>query len=195
MTAKREQILRNKRCLLAPLALLALFPWLHNFSYAEREIPTIPPGREFKWDIGPKDSRIEVEFMVTEYRVYEFHIGFGNKDDPAAKDQSWRDDDNNWAFINGGRNMLDNGIVVPVYIKVERLDAPPTTAPITEQIIDTYKLRAGGRLVLRTITYQELRPGKYRVTTMTTRESPLPGTLGSYLHIGFYPKAAVLNDN
>lgn len=184
--------MRSKRSL---LALLTLLPWLSRFAYAEKRVPTIPPGRAFKWDIGPKDSRIEVDFIVTEYRVYEFHIGFGNKNDPDSKDQSWRDDDRNWEFINGGRNTLDNGVVVPVCIKVEQLDASARHALVTEQAIDTYKLRAGGRLVLRTIIYQKLRPGKYRVTAMTTRETALPETLGSYLHIGFYAKAAVLNDN
>ncbi|RLJ68367.1 DUF5625 family protein [Sulfurisoma sediminicola] len=199
MNNKKEHVIRSKRSL---LALLALFPLLSTWAYAEIGIPTIPPGRFFKWDIAPKGSRIEVDFIVTEYRVYEFDIGFGNKNDPDAKDQSWRDDDKNWQFISGGRDKLNNGmyphpsVVVPVHIKVEKLlNVSAAPALVTEQTIDTESRYAGGNLVMRRIIHQKLRPGKYRVTAITTRESSLPDSLGTYLRIGFYAKASILNDD
>lgn len=191
MSHNHKPIVRSKRLL---LTLFALLPWLSGFAHAEKGVPTIPPGRTFKWDIAPKDSRIEVDFIVTEYRVYEFDIGFGNKNDPDAKDQSWRDDDRNWGFIWGGRDAHGDGTVVQVYIKVEKLDASATPNLITEQTIDTASFYAGGYVVKRKIIRQKLRPGKYRVTAITTRESPLPETLGTYLRIGFYAKAAILKD-
>lgn len=198
MTNDKEPIMRTKRGL---LALLALFSCLPRFARADGEVPTIPPGRAFKWDIGPKDSRIEVDFIVTEYRVYEFDIGFGDKNDPEAKVQPWRDDERNWIFIKGGRNKLNDGtypypsVVVPVHIKVEKIDASATPVLVTEQTVDTDKFHAGGYLVKREIIRQKLRPGKYRVTAITTQDSPLPEILGTYLRIGFYAKAAILKDN
>lgn len=111
MTLEKEPVMQRKRGL---LALLALFPWFSKLAYADRGVPTIPPGRFFKWDIGPKDSRIEVDFIVTEYRVCRFDIGFGNKNDPDAKDQSWRDDDRNWLFISGGE--LDSTTAYPYQV-------------------------------------------------------------------------------
>jgi hypothetical protein len=55
-----------------------VFEWSRFPSTVPARIPTVPPSRSFRWDISKKDSLIELDFVVTEHRLYEFDIDFNN---------------------------------------------------------------------------------------------------------------------
>ncbi|MHA6832652.1 DUF5625 family protein [Ralstonia pseudosolanacearum] len=144
-----------------------------------------------------KGSRIEQAFKIDEYRGYDFDIGFGSKNYPKdAKDQEWRRDRRVWDFIgDGGTSPANNkGVIVPVHIQVERIGDEGGRALITDQIVNTQSMVAGGNVITRLIINIKLKPGKYRVVATTLQESELPESIGTYLHIGFYPKATVIKD-
>lgn len=61
--------------------------------------------------------------------------------------------------------------------------------------VDTQSLTQGGRVISRKIISVKLKPGMYEVTVATLRETKLPEGIGTYLHIGFYPKASVIKNN
>lgn len=178
---------------------LSFFPKLAQagwFSNKNTDIPTVPPGK-FKWDIGPKDSRIEQEFMVEEYRPYYFEIGFGS---PIAwndkEHQEWRKDKRVWDFIgDGGTGYANNkGVVIPIHIIIEQITDGKYVF-ITDQFVSTESMTHGGELIGRKIITQKLKPGRYRVIAKTLQETILPSGIGTYLCIGSHPKTNALKDN
>lgn len=186
-----SSIVKTKRML---VAFLGLLPWLPKSARADSLAPTVPPSRNFGWDVSRKDSLIEKEFLVKEYRGYDFAIGFGSKISPNDPDQSWREDERNWEFIKGGRLRQEDGTSIPVLIRIDRLDIPDAPVRIVEQQVDTKSIYSGGRLVVRLIVKVPLRPGLYRVSAKVLRDVALPEGLGTYLHIGFHPKATVIKE-
>lgn len=200
MNIRKEPIVETKRIL---MACLALFPWLPSCKPPDDPTaPTIPPWRSFRWDISKKDSLIEQEFVVTEYRSYSFDIEFHHNGLPESwiqfigtgGDSFFTKDPNHPTHVGvddaGGVDRLyelyrkgelilkhvDPGVVVPVHIRVEKID--PGTGNRTlmaDETINTEALYKGGNgEVSRIITAVALRPGRYKVTAVTLRDVPLP---------------------
>ena len=68
-----EIFLKSRRIL---AGLLTVLPWMTNTACATSSDVKMPPGFTIKWSIEPKDSVIEQDFVVTEYRTYRFEIVF-----------------------------------------------------------------------------------------------------------------------
>lgn len=169
---------------------LCLPRWARSswFSRSDSDIPTIPPGRNFKWDVGRQSSRIEQAFIIEEYRIYNFDVGFGS---PVAWDdkahQEWRKD----------RRAVDliDAIDIPIHIQVQKINEAGDVSVLIDQDARTEPKFTGGDVLTRHIATVKLRPGKYKVIASTLQETVLPEGVGTYLHIGFYPKSTTFNDN
>jgi hypothetical protein len=68
-------------CRLIIVCLLVLLPWSPGIACATSSDVTLPPGFTIKWNIEPRDSVVEQDFVVTEYRYYRFEIKFSSTRD------------------------------------------------------------------------------------------------------------------
>jgi hypothetical protein len=222
MFGKRCPIRRKgvMTCLLSPLF------WANGCTsiWAPRvDVIKVPPGRYFKWDVGPKDSHIEQEFIVKEYRSYHFNIGFGS---PVAWDdrtnQDWRNDGRIFDFIgwggvigylngDGARVKLmdhtgimipvynpknDLGVAIPIHIQVQKLSkSDSVVGTMVDARVDTRSSFASGSLVQRQIVVVKLQEGKYRVIATALQQTIVPSGVGTYLNIGFDPKSTPIKSN
>jgi hypothetical protein len=84
----------------------------------------LPPGFTINWNIGPKDSVVEQDFVVTEYRVYRFEIKFSSTRESANPLEETK---RMFKFAGDGRHHrvnkesadTDQPIVVPEYTQEE----------------------------------------------------------------------------
>lgn len=199
MNDRNESIVRTKRTLMIGLT---LFPWLARHAYADSQVPTVPPGRSFRWDISRKGSRIEQEFIVTEYRSYHFEIEFHHNGLPSdwerfigrGGDIFFTKDAVNPRRVNpwevGGISRLyelyrqgeliikyaDPGVIVPVLLRVEKIDeVTGNRILLLEKTFNTEAMSSGGNGVIsRNISGVALKAGRYKVTATTQIDVPLP---------------------
>lgn len=160
------------------------------FSKSDPDAPKVPVV--FKWDIAPKDSRLERKFTIPEDGGWNFDLGFGspgewNDEDP----QEWRKDKRIvYEFVgSGGRNMytgklVEPGVTIPVHLRVERLDDPSGKIVVMADRVEYTQGRDyGGKLLGREIAALQLPAGKYRVIATTLRATAVPKGMGTYLAI------------
>jgi len=83
--------------------------------------------------------------------------------------------------------LTNPGVIVPIHVRLEKLDTPDTTpVQIFDRVVETAGLEGGGYLLTRKITKGvglPLKPGKYRISATTLRDSPVPTGIGTYLLI------------
>jgi len=75
-----EIILKSRRIL---AGLVALFPWMTTTACATSSDVKLPPGFTIKWNIAPKDSLVEQEFVVTKDCWVRFDIKFSSTRPPG----------------------------------------------------------------------------------------------------------------
>lgn len=167
------------------------------FSKSDPDAPKVPVV--FKWDIAPKDSRLERKFTIPEDGGWNFDLGFGspgewNDEDP----QEWRKDKRIvYEFVGQWprSSLIDlakwppdalakTGVTIPVHLRVERLDDPSGKIVVMADRVEYTQGRDyGGKLLGREIAALQLPAGKYRVIATTLRATAVPKGMGTYLAI------------
>lgn len=99
------------------------------------------------------------------------------------------------------------GVAIPVHIKIEQIDNKGTSTVIIDKKVNTVGVVAHGLInhsallkrsapldplitdkLERRITEMPLRPGKYRISIDTTKETTLPPDITTLLHAGWDPR-------
>lgn len=167
------------------------------FTRSDPDAPKVPVV--FKWDIAPKDSRLERKFTIPEDGGWDFDLGFGSSGEWNDEDpQEWRKDDRIWLGFVGqwprssliglekwtADALAKTGVIIPIHLRVERLDDPSGNMVVmADRIENTQGRNYGGKLVGREIAGLQLPAGKYRVIATTLRATDVPKGMGTYLAI------------
>lgn len=213
--------------------LLAMLPWGACLACAGVSDVKLPPGFLIPWNIALKDSAVEQEFVVTEYRPYGFNIAFKSMRMNVDRHQETErmktftgqghknivtkesaNTDHPEVVIAGTPNEvqkrdegvakglyvykdLQPGVIVPVHLRIEKVESSGGTMLHTDQVINTGGWYAAGiDGLIRKIADIKLRPGKYRLTVKTTQESPVPQDIVTSLKVmQASPKTRQLKDN
>ncbi len=174
------------------------------------------PGTDFpktKWNIAQKDSTIVQDFTVRHSMIYmpilDFHplrklhtpfsedpimqfIGDGSKGIYNLKTHQFMNWNNNeerqqvFAMLQNKEAVWKRenpGTIIPIHLKIEKLDQDKDKVIIDQ----TYDTEGYDAAIERDIVYIKLKPGKYRLTANTTKETVLPPDLETFLLIGSPP--------
>jgi len=169
------------------VTVLALLPWMPNIAFAES--PQIPPPHSFPFDASRGDSLLDTDFQIRQHRNYYFSLQF----DYAGEDDLWR------VLKLVGRSN-EPGVIIPVYLKVLRIQPGSNPESIYEGSVETKssfvhgftetKFHGNYRRMIEVIA---LKPGLYRLQVRTIKESPeLVGTL-SHINIEYHSNARPLD--
>ena len=139
------------------------------------------------FDVSQQDSKVIQEFRVVEYRSYCLQLQFDWKN---------KDDHDRIRLLVGDGGLISKrgvppvdwdyaepGIIIPVHIKIIRLNIGKTPETIYESTVDTKAMEAAGagHFVRKVITI-DLKPGMYRVEANTIKDSPeFKGTMSHLL--------------
>ena len=169
------------------LAFLILFPWVTACSASSSTLSPPTPAVKWPFDVSKRDSKINQEFRIREYRSYYFALRFdyvtkGTHDRIAA------DADRVRALVGNG-SREDTGIKIPVHLKICKLDTgSPQPELIYENTILTHgKYASGFGEHLREIIEIDLKPGIYRVEANTIEDKPEFFGTPSYMQIEPHP--------
>ena len=157
---------------------------------------TSPPTPVVKWpfDVSKRDSKVNQEFRIREYRSYYFALRF-DYFGPA-------EDDRVLALVGHGPGKYP-GIDIPIHVKIHKLDTgdlPPEL--IYEDTIITkhhyahgYEWKQTDGEYLREIIAIDLKPGIYRVEANTIEDRPEFSGTPSYLQIEGHPNVKFFPDS
>jgi uncharacterized protein DUF5625 len=157
--------------------LLTLLPWT-----VLAEVSHIPPPFSFPFDVSRRDSTVDKEFRVLEHRNYYFALRF----DYADKDDLWR-----VLKLVGKSNAT--GIIVPVRLKLFRVEAGSNSEQIYDGTVETQSHYVHGfgknddGNYKRMIASIDLKPGLYRVHLNTIKDSPEFVGTPSHVIIEYHP--------
>ena len=144
---------------------------------------TSPPKPYTHWpfDLTKRNSTINQEFRIVEYRSYIFAITISCLNQ-AAFNQA--DCDHVFSITNGAEM-----IAIPIHIKITKYatgDAPPVL--VYESTITTNGAQSGtGRSWNREIVVIDLKPGIYRVEATTIEDRPEFANTKMFLLITDHP--------
>ena len=140
------------------------------------------PVVKFPFDVSKRDSKVNQEFRIVEYRSYYFAIRF-DYFGPA-------DEKRVFALVGNGSRRYP-GVTIPIHVKIHKLDTgnlPPEL--IYENTISTKDRYAHGferkqtdGNYLRQIIVIDLKTGIYRVEANTIEDRPEFSGTPSYLQI------------
>ncbi len=151
---------------------------------------TSPPTPVVKWpfDVSKRDSKVNQEFRIREYRSYYFALRFDHLGPPDAQRVL--------AVVGDGSRKYP-GIAIPIHIKILKLldTGNPPPELIYEGTISTSNSYAGvgtwwppsgHGAFLREIIAIDLKPGIYRVEVNTIEDRPEFSGTPSYLQIEWH---------
>ena len=141
--------------------------WIPKATFAES--PPVPRVK-FPFDVSKRDSTVNQEIRIREYRSYYVAIQF---DYFGVSDQK-----RVMALVGDGGVRPDGGyanpgVIVPVHIKIIRLETGKDSETVYDDIIETqgiYSIGSGD--FTRDIIIIDLKPGIYRVEANTIKDSP-----------------------
>jgi hypothetical protein len=144
-----------------------------------------PPTPAVKWtlDVSKRDSKVNQEFRIDEYRSYYFALRF-DYDTKGSQERIEADGLRVLALVGEGPQE-DQGIKIPIHLKINKLDSgsfPPQL--IYENTIlthGTYATAFGNHR--REIIEINLKPGTYLVEANTIEDRPEFSDTPSYLAI------------
>jgi len=165
-------------------ALLMIIPWMTACAGLQT---TSPPTPVVKWpfDVSKRDSKVNQDFRIREYRSYYFALRF----DYVGFDG----EDRVFKLVGHG----SEGIAIPIHIKIIKLDAGNLPSELKyENTITTngYFAHASG-YYLRRIIAIDLKPGIYRVEANTIEDRPAFSGTPSHLQIEGHSKIKFLPDS
>ena len=151
---------------------------------------TSPPTPVVKWpfDVSKKDSSVNQEFRIDEYRSYYIALRFDYTD---------RADNHRVFALVGDGSAEDPGIAIPIHIKIYTLNAENKSSRlIYKNTIFTKKhyVHGGDGNYRREIIAINLEPGIYRVEANTTENRPEFSGTPSYLQIEPHSQIRFLPD-
>ncbi|MGD0022638.1 MAG: DUF5625 family protein [Smithellaceae bacterium] len=167
---------------------LMLFPCMTACAAFWSTSPPTPVVK-FPFDVSKRDSTVNQEFRIREYRSYYFALWF----DYFGEADEYRV----FALVGDGSGSRENpGIDIPIHIKIYKLDTGNLPLPlIYEKTIatkhcyahgfDSSKKREGN--YRREIIAINLKPGMYRVEVNTIEDRPEFSGTPSYLQIEGHP--------
>ena len=179
---KNKIIMKLKRLI---LAFLILFPWMTACAaFLSTSPPT--PVVKFPFDVSKRDSTVNQEFRIPEYRTYYFALRF---------DYFCHDDLR--------RVLLFDAITIPIHLKIIKLDtgnSPPElkyedTITTNGTYAHAYEWKQTNENYLRKIIAIDLKPGIYRVEANTIEDRPKFSETPSYLQIEGYPNTKFFPDS
>jgi hypothetical protein len=156
--------------------------------------PTSPPTPVVKWpfDVSKRDSTVNQEFRIREYRSYYFALRFnyfGQADEHRVFEQLVGDGPSHYPGIN-----------IPIHVKIFKLDTGSLPSElIYENTITTkycyrhgYEWKQTDGNYIREIIAVDLKPGIYRVEANTIEDRPEFSGTPSYLQIEPHPNIKFL---
>ena len=209
-----KPIMKSRRLLTQFLAAISFLPKVVRASDYQH-IPLV-----VKWDIQPANSHIELDIEITKYMNYYIYVDFGRYRGPSFDMNELRKfiGDSGYQIVTKepmpkvvnaqtteevqARDKLvrqgvyqirltNPGVVMPVQVKVEKLNDDLPATVLLDQVINTDRENFG---VDRAITVVALKPGKYHIKLVKYKEITLPQGVTSTLVIAPHPNANVLKD-
>jgi hypothetical protein len=117
--------------------------------------------------VVPGNTRDELEFLKSGGSLVG---GTYYKNHPLEKNQRF------YAPPSGTVvRMLPDGVIIPIHIRIDQIDSTGVATLHTDKVQETTGFRASGQHgLVRAIAYVRLKPGKYRASANTTRETAVP---------------------
>jgi hypothetical protein len=146
--------------------------------------PPKPPV-DFPFDVSRRDSTVNKEISIREYRSYYFALQFDCLDRA--------DYDRVMALVGDGGRYPDGryghpDVIVPIHIKLIRLETGKNPETVYDGTVETQAIYAGiSGALLREIIVIDLKPGIYRVEASTIKDSPAFTGTSSHLFIQYHP--------
>jgi hypothetical protein len=187
---KNKIIMRLERLI---LAFLILFPWVTACAAFSSSSPPTPVVK-WPFDVSKRDSKVNQEFRIREYRNYIFALRFDYF--------GYADEDRVFEQLVGDGQSHYPGINIPIHIKIFKLDTgglPPELKYEDTILTKHHYAQAYDRIqtdgnFLRYIAVVALKPGIYRVEANTIEERPEFSGTPSYLKIGWHPKTTTIKE-
>ena len=145
---------------------------------------TSPPTPVVKWsfDVSKRDSKVNQEFRIVEYRSYHFALRFDYSDITNRKRV--------FALVGDGTRE-DPGIDIPIHLKISKLDTgslPPELIYENTILTKHYYGQAYGYFE-REIIAINLKPGMYRVEANAMEDRP--EFLGTQTYLQIEPHSQI----
>lgn len=192
MKSEESAIMKPRRIL---CSLLGLLPWIPQIVKAE-QIPT--PFMSFPFDVSRVGSSLDKEFRIIEYRGYNFELRF----EFAGNDDLYRVA----KLVGTGATYPDGryetpGVVVPVHLKIFRIDDSENLELLFDQIVDSQGMYGSGSAgkkfhgdFRRKVALIRLKPGRYRFQAITLKDIPEFAGTPSHFAIGSHPKSLPITE-
>ena len=173
-------------------ALLMIIPLMTSCSASSPTSSLPTPVVKFPFDVSKRDSKVNQEIRIREYRSYYFALLFEYVHQ-GDHDRIQADHDRVLALVGNGASD-DPGIKIPIHLKIIKLDTgsiPPEV--IYENTILTHGTYASGFGEHdREIIAVDLKPGIYRVEANTIEDRPEFSGTPSYLQIEWHSQIKFL---
>ena len=164
--------MKLKRLILAFLIFFPLSTACAAFSTTSPPTPAV----KFPFYVSKKDSTVNQEFQIREYRSYYFALRF---------EFSGQVDGQRVLVLVGNGTSYYPGIGIPIHLKIFKLDSGslPPELLYEDAIMTEGKYAAAFEKYLREIIAIDLKPGIYRVEANTLEDRPEFSVTPSYLQI------------
>ena len=141
------------------------------FAAHSAELPSLPWSFSVKWDISKKDNLLVQDFIVHKKAAYFVVINF----DSITLFYSQKEYDQLMVLLNRAGPFDHRSLVIPVVMKIERIDGDYLVPVLPQKTINTrYLCGWNGSHMQRCIAHEMLSAGKYRITIHTTHAVKLP---------------------
>ena len=158
---------------------------------------TSPPTPVVKWsfDVSKRDSTVNQEFRIVEYRSYYLALRF----DCLIKgrhDNIVDDGDRLLVLLDHDTSGRLTGINIPIHLKISKLDTASSPPQLIYEgtILTKRKYASAYEYYLREIIAINLKPGIYGVEANTIEDRPEFSGTPSYLQIEWHSKIKFLLD-
>ncbi len=141
-------------------------------------------GRRFrvKWDISKKDNQLVQGFTVNAKGKYRVVL-----DCRAIDKKTFNYEDRNKLidFLSLSPTGHQTGVVIPVTMKIDRIDGKKVTPLVPEENINTYGLDSGGLYHMSRYIHDYINfpAGKYRITISADHAVKLPPDVETFLEV------------
>ncbi|MBU0484385.1 MAG: hypothetical protein KKB30_07725 [Proteobacteria bacterium] len=152
---------------------------------AKDTVLSLTPPVVLPFAVQKAGNKVETELRIVDHREYIFSLCFNYKEgDQLDRERVKKLVGDNYADKNG-----DPGIQTPLKLKITALQSTGENVIIEKDISDIRLRSWGGDSFSKHIDYIIMKPGHYRVSVESLKDSPeLIGT-EIFLTIGIYPKS------
>ena len=182
----------NRRSLIAPLITLLFLFFALTACKSEKRLQGPPVIIQFA--AHKAGVVVETELLVLEHRPYLFDLIFGfKKNDPNDRERV-KTLAGDYGKNQDGK-LTNPGISVPLRLKINTIDSIGERTIFDREIFEEEMWSYGADHFSKQISVVPLKPGLYRISAETMRDTPdLIGTRIS-LKISFYAKSTPIKEN